>query len=368
MIPNWHPACKVYGYRIKWRRFQGFFALCFFGSLSLMLSGCGENGSSTGNPATQNPVPNLISISPSSLPAGSHPFTLTVTGSGFISGSEVLWNGSKRITTFVSSTQLTAAIEGTDLLITGTINVSVFNPTPGGGTSNSLVFSVSYVPPLSVMTTRLPDAQLNKAYDYALYASGGIPPYSWSLVWGLLPSGLNLSGSGVISGAPTDIVSDATVNFSIQLSDSAFQPRALVQPFNILLRSGSLGRNDTCHTATAINNGFIRASLSPYGDIDVYSFQGTEGSHVTVEVYAQRLSIYGEADSRDIYLDSFLEILDSECSRLSYNDDIIPGTIQDSLIADFILSHTGTYFIRVSDLRGDGRPDFIYELQLTGAD
>ena len=30
--------------------------------------------------------------------------------------------------------------------------------------------------------------------------------------------------------------------------------------------------------------------------------------------------------------------------------------------------YDGTYYIRVSDLRGDGRPDFIYDLSLSGAD
>ena len=32
------------------------------------------------------------------------------------------------------------------------------------------------------------------------------------------------------------------------------------------------------------------------------------------------------------------------------------------------LPYTGTYFIRVRDFRGDGRPDLIYELSLSGAD
>jgi hypothetical protein len=39
----------------------------------------------------------------------------------------------------------------------------------------------------------------------------------------------------------------------------------------------------------------------------------------------------------------------------------------DSLIQNFPLPTTGKYFIRVRDFRGDGRPDLIYDLQLSGA-
>jgi hypothetical protein len=86
-----------------------------------------------------------------------------------------------------------------------------------------------------------------------------------------------------------------------------------------------------------------RASLSPYGDIDVYSFKGTAGKSITAEIYAQRLSLSGDLTSQDVHLDSFLEILDASCNRLFYNDDINPGIVQDSLISGDTLPYTGTY-------------------------
>jgi hypothetical protein len=134
------------------------------------------------------------------------------------------------------------------------------------------------------------------------------------------------------------------------------------------VRAGALSRNDSCSTATAISNGVIRASISPYGDADVYSFHGTAGASLTAGINAQSLDIYGGTGGRDVFLDSLLEILDADCSRLIYNDDIDLGINQDSLVENYRLPHTGTYYIRVSDLRGDGRPDFIYELYLSGAD
>ena len=147
--------------------------------------------------------------------------------------------------------------------------------------------------------------------------------------------------------------------------DSSYHPGTATKALNLLVRAGSLGRNETCGTATPISNGVIRASISPYGDVDVYSFQGTAGSLVTIETYAQRLTLYGDPSVTDDFLDTFLELLNSSCVQIDYNDDISSG-LTDSLISGY-LPYTGTYYIRVSDLRGDGRPDFIYDLHLSGA-
>ena len=81
-------------------------------------------------------VPTLTSVSPISVLAGGSAFTLTVSGTNFVSGSIVRWNDANRATSYVSSTQLTATIPATDIAATGVGYVTVFNPSPGGGTSN----------------------------------------------------------------------------------------------------------------------------------------------------------------------------------------------------------------------------------------
>jgi uncharacterized repeat protein (TIGR01451 family) len=98
-----------------------------------------------GNSATSNPTPAITSLSPASVVAGSGAFTLTVNGSGFISTSVVNLNGSPRVTTYVSSTQLTAAILSTDVAAAGLPAITVTNPAPGGGTSNSATLNVTAV-------------------------------------------------------------------------------------------------------------------------------------------------------------------------------------------------------------------------------
>ena len=91
--------------------------------------------------AVTNPIPTLTTLSPSSATAGGIAFTLTVNGTNFINGSVVRWNGSPRTTTYVSPTQLTAAITAADIASAGTFPITVFNPTPGGGTSNAVNFT-----------------------------------------------------------------------------------------------------------------------------------------------------------------------------------------------------------------------------------
>jgi len=69
-------------------------------------------------------------------------FTLTVHGSNFVPSSTVNWNGNSRTTTFVSSTQLQAHIMAADLATPGNVAITVVNSAPGGGTSNSVNFTV----------------------------------------------------------------------------------------------------------------------------------------------------------------------------------------------------------------------------------
>ncbi|MBI4547790.1 MAG: IPT/TIG domain-containing protein [Ignavibacteriae bacterium] len=90
-----------------------------------------------------NPVPTMTSISPMSKTVGESGFVLTVNGTNFVDSSIVQFNGSNRTTTFVSSTQLIAAILQSDLTTKGTFPITVSNPSPGGGTSNVQPFTVN---------------------------------------------------------------------------------------------------------------------------------------------------------------------------------------------------------------------------------
>ena len=90
-----------------------------------------------------NPVPVIGSMSPAFTSAGGAAFTLTLTGTGFVSGSSTAYWGSTALaTTFVSATQLTAQVPAASFATAGTTAVTVKTVAPGGGTSNALNFEV----------------------------------------------------------------------------------------------------------------------------------------------------------------------------------------------------------------------------------
>ena len=93
-----------------------------------------------------NPIPVITGISPESVIVGSPSFTMTVNGAGFISTSIVRFDGIARNTNFISNTQLTVTIIANDLNSTGAFPVTVFNHPPGGGISNTQIFTVKPAP------------------------------------------------------------------------------------------------------------------------------------------------------------------------------------------------------------------------------
>ena len=86
-----------------------------------------------------NAAPTL-SATQSTLSAGSGNVYLSVTGTGFLPGAVVLWNGSPRTTTFVDNAHLQAAIAAADLSSAQTVTLTAQNP--GSVSSNSLPVTV----------------------------------------------------------------------------------------------------------------------------------------------------------------------------------------------------------------------------------
>jgi hypothetical protein len=89
-----------------------------------------------------NAVPVLTSMSPAFASEGGTAFTLTITGSGFTSGSTVYWGTTALSTQYGSATQLTAQVQTSEIATPGITAVTIETPAPGGGTSNTLQYEV----------------------------------------------------------------------------------------------------------------------------------------------------------------------------------------------------------------------------------
>jgi hypothetical protein len=121
---------------------------CFISAVA----GCGESGSSAADPAAATLA--ITSVAPATVPAGSAPFTLQISGSGFVPQSVALWNGTSLTTAYVSSTKLTAAVPASLAVSTGVFTITVANP--GGGTSSGtapVVVTLGAPPPVITSVT-----------------------------------------------------------------------------------------------------------------------------------------------------------------------------------------------------------------------
>ncbi len=76
----------------------------------------------------------------------------------------------------------------------------------------------------------LASAKVNAAYSQAVAASGGTPPYKWTLSAGKLPDGLTLDPTGKITGTPT---ASGTFTFTLQVSDAGSKSKS--QEFTIVV-------------------------------------------------------------------------------------------------------------------------------------
>jgi hypothetical protein len=86
--------------------------------------------------------PQLTSLNPNNAPVSTPDLNMIVMGSYFTPQATVLWNGSPRSTTYVSSTELIASITNADLAAPGEATVVVATPAPLGTQSNTLIFTI----------------------------------------------------------------------------------------------------------------------------------------------------------------------------------------------------------------------------------
>jgi hypothetical protein len=151
-----------------------------------------------------NPAPTLTSISPNTVTFNGQGFSLTVNGTGFTSSSLVQFAGNDRATNFVSSTQLVASIPASDIaqfsiaIQTNPVTITVRNPSPGGGISNSLPLTIT-----------------NSAATIASISPTGATAGGVSFLLHITGSGFMINETGVLfNGTP---LSDVSVESTTQI-------------------------------------------------------------------------------------------------------------------------------------------------------
>jgi len=235
--------------------------IAFCAVLMLGISSCGGGSSSSGG-TTFNPVPGLQSISPTTATVGQAGLTLTVLGSGYVSTSTVLWNGSNLPTTFVNANKLTATVPASDVAIAGTEQVQVSSPAPGGGKSSVVDFQVNNPQPslvsLSPSSAKAGGASFKLTLNGSNFVSGA------SVLW----NGAAVATTFVNSGQLT-----------AQISASDIATAGIAQ----LIVSNPVPGGGSSHTLRfGISSGapvqkFLYASNFAENTISAYSIDSTTG-------------------------------------------------------------------------------------------
>jgi uncharacterized protein (TIGR03437 family) len=91
-------------------------------------------------------APVIDHITPAKADVGAGALTLAVSGSGFVAGTVIRWNGQNRPTHFVDSSNVTADIPASDLTTSGRAAVAAFNASAGGGASQPAGFVIGGAP------------------------------------------------------------------------------------------------------------------------------------------------------------------------------------------------------------------------------
>jgi Tol biopolymer transport system component len=141
-------------------------------TVSTPTPGGGTSGGKGFTIQAPNPAPTISTLAPTSAVAGGAAFNLTVNGAGFVNASTVQWNGAARTTTFVSATQLTAAITAADIAAAGNGAVTVSSPAPGGGVSAGKTFTIQAPNPVPTITSLAPNNSVAGGPTFILTVNG----------------------------------------------------------------------------------------------------------------------------------------------------------------------------------------------------
>lgn len=143
-----------------------------------------------------------------------------------------------------------------------------------GGLVNDQPFTlVIPVPPLVITSsTPLVNAELGTAYSQALTATGGVPPYTWSIASGALPTGLSLDAAGDLIGTPTV---PGTASFTARVTDSAMT--MTTKPLTLTVAPPALVLGPVTLAGGLIGDAYAE-TLTASGGLAPYAFAIISGS------------------------------------------------------------------------------------------
>ena len=127
---------------------------------------------------------------------------------------------------------------------------------------------------LSISTSSLPDGVVGATYNAQLAATGGTPPYTWSVQPSSLPTGLTLSAGGLLTGTPTSTDSS---DVTFKVVDSAATPLTAVAPLTIRINPPTLAVSTSALAAGTVGTPY-GATLAATGGTAPYRWTIVSGA------------------------------------------------------------------------------------------
>ncbi|MFZ0961846.1 MAG: putative Ig domain-containing protein [Terriglobia bacterium] len=234
-----------------------------------------------------------LSITTASLPAGSEGATYLAEIDASGGTAPYTWSvAAGSLPPGLVMVPSSAVIAGTPTAqgnFTFTAVVTDSSPTPQTQ-SQSFVIALGAPGPLAITTSALLDGTLGTPYNAKMAATGGTPPYTWSVFSGALPPNVSLNAStGAIAGTPS---SAGTASFAIMATDSSSPPQTQTQALSIAIVNAAA----ECPSAgnNVVLSGSYAFSLSGFNDAGFLTVVGSFTADGAGNITA------GEADTNGI--------------------------------------------------------------------
>lgn len=325
----------------------------------------------------ENPVASVTSLSPLSVLAGSSQTLVHVVGSGFVSGAKVVFGGDELATTFVSSTALDAIVPQNLLVAFGSVPVKVRNPTPGGGDSGAIAFTVAN--PDAVIQNINPSAAFVGSAAVTMTVNGGGFVSASNVVFNgnALPTTI-VSGGQLTATVPATMLG-AAGDFPVTVSNPppgggvstpvVFRVQYPV-PSSSSISPSSVGAGSSPTEVTVTGVGFFITSQITFDNAPAATTY-VDGTHLKATLSAAQLATAGAVAVRVVNATpggGTSSALSFSVTNPSPQISTLNPTSVPAASPDRTITITGTGFVPSSIVKGNGAvlsSNFVSNTQLT---